>query len=501
MTSLQKALRPIASRRRWQRAVRLASLCAAVGGGAALLLGAAAFLWPIENALLYGALGTAILTIFGLVIGFLWPISAAQAAKCADACGLEERTQTALELQNAPRNPMRELQEADAFRALGNLSVKAAMPVKPDGRLLLVTACCLFISVALFFVPNPQKDVLQNRAAFQAEMKKQAERVEDGAAAMKPQDDPAALEAQRLLKEFARELRESRDPKEALTAVDRSAEKLEKLTRQEMDAVQQALSQSGMEALAEAMQKQDESAISEALEKADSAALQKALAEATKASASSAEAMQKAAEAMAAGNASQAAKALLDASMNAGACLSQGSALMQMAQIAAMNTGQSLGMLSAASGLQPIGALGMQGQSGGGNGNGTGAMGSGQGAGLGAGMGSTNLDAGYMSQQRSSSQSMRGTANPTDKVGIYEALYDPTRLGGSGEVTQERGIVGEGETTEMTIGGGAAGLGDMVPYSEVALEYSESAVQAVKEANLPAYAQKWVESYFQSLLD
>lgn len=139
-------------------------------------------------------------------------------------------------------------------------------------------------------------------------------------------------------------------------------------------------------------------------------------------------------------------------------------------------------------------------QAGGGQQGGAGvSMAQGQQAGGGAGMGSTNQDAGY--QSHSGGAPVQGNAPGKEKMGVYEALYDPTRLGLEGEMTQERGEIGEGESSQAMLGPGLGSIQESVPYSQVALEYQQAAVQAVENANLPTYAQKWVESYFASLLE
>jgi hypothetical protein len=177
---------------------------------------------------------------------------------------------------------------------------------------------------------------------------------------------------------------------------------------------------------------------------------------------------------------------------------SQTAALIQMARNATARAGQAMGSAVPGSAAQALASLGMQAGSGQGSGSGVGTA-SGQGAGGGAGKGSTNLDAGY--QSHSGNPPVQGNATPKEKLGIYEAIYDPTRIGREGELTQERGEIGEGETTQAQLGPGLGSVEESVPYPQVALEYSQSAVQAVENAELPTYAQKWVESYFASLLE
>ena len=92
-----------------------------------------------------------------------------------------------------------------------------------------------------------------------------------------------------------------------------------------------------------------------------------------------------------------------------------------------------------------------------------------------------------------------GKAAPELKTADYEPIYDPTRLGGSGETVNERGPMGEGEIYEAEAGTGVGSAGGSVPYRQVLGEYQQTAVEAVQSAQLPAYAQKWVQDYFDAL--
>ena len=94
---------------------------------------------------------------------------------------------------------------------------------------------------------------------------------------------------------------------------------------------------------------------------------------------------------------------------------------------------------------------------------------------------------------------VQGAASPEKKVADYEAIYDPTRLGTSGEVQNERGQMGEGEILEAQAGNGAGSLEGSVPYRQALPEYREAAVEAAQDADLPAYARQWVETYFDAL--
>ena len=112
-------------------------------------------------------------------------------------------------------------------------------------------------------------------------------------------------------------------------------------------------------------------------------------------------------------------------------------------------------------------------------------------------MGSSNQDGGTGAQQ--SGSNAQGNAAPQKRTEDYEAIYDPTRLGGSGEIHQESGQMGEGTVTEIQAGLGAGSLEGSVPYAQALPEYSQTAVQAAENAALPAYVQKWIQDYFDSL--
>ena len=496
MTAVQKALRPVALRMRWQRALRFGCFALAGGSFAALLFCGASFLWPIASPWRYGLGMVGASGSLGLLVGWLWPVFAMEAAKQADKCGLKARIQTALELAQKPETPMITLQKSDALLALQGMRIKESMPLRGHRPALLAAMACICLGTVLTFVPNPQNRVLEARASFRQEMAKQAERIDKGAEAMAENHDRTAPETRKLLGELAERLRSAAEPRQALEAIDQTARRMEQLRQNETNTIQQALSQGGMEALAEALKREDEQAVQEEIARQGTEALSKALSEIAQASAGSANALQSAASALSAGNAPQAAQALMQAMAASSQSISQGNALLQMAQLAAAQAGQPLGVGSPAMAAQAMAALGAQGQGGTGQGVSSAQIGM---AGGGAGLGSTNQDMGYQSSAGAATGG--GGRAPQEKIGEYEAIYDPTRLGGTGEVKQERGLMGEGDISEVTVGGTGSGLEEAVPYAQVALEYREAAVQSVENANLPSYVQKWVENYFQSLLE
>lgn len=509
MRSLAAALRPVQRRIRLERALSWGSLGLALGAGLALGLRVAGFLWPIGNLWALGGLCVLGATVLGGLAGLGWPVTARRAARRVDACGLMARAQTALEWERSHpesgEDPMILLQRQDAQRALGTLSLRKAMPLRPQKLALILASGLLAAAVGLGFVPNPQNRVLEAKAAFRQEMAKQADLIEDGAGKADQTDPKASQENRKILGDLAQALRQADSPREALTALDQAQRKLENLRQNDAQALRNALAAQGMEDIAEALDKADTDAraLENALAQKDAQQLAQDLAKAAQnaQSAAAQQALSQASQAAAAGNLSQAQMSLAGAAMGSPLSGSQAQALLQMARNAAARSGQA--MMAATPGNSPqalgsLGALGAQTGSGQQGGAGVGMI-PGQGAGSGAGMGSTNQDGGY--QSHSGGAPVQGNAPGKEKMGVYEALYDPTRLGLEGEMTQERGEIGEGDSSQAMLGPGLGSIQESVPYSQVALEYQQAAVQAVENANLPTYAQKWVESYFASLLE
>ncbi len=499
MMILQATLRSVQRRMRAETALRWGSMGLLIGAAGALLLRLASFLWPIQQ--VWAMCGLCVLAgvALGGMVGLLWPVPSKEAAKRLDASGLRERIQTALELQ-ADQTPMAQLQRKDAANALGHMSLRRAIPLRARTRLLAIGAGMMALVIGLGFVPNAQNDFLKAKASFRQEMKMQADLLEDGAKKLDEADAKEAQETRKLLGDLAKELRAAESPREALTALDQGQRKLENLRQNNASHMRNALSTAGMNDLASALEQGNQQALDEALEQKNAEQLSKQLAQAAQGagSQSAAQALQQASQAAAVGNMSQLQSSISQASTGQTASGAQCNALMQMAKNATVKAGQAMSNASPGNAAMAMGALGMQ--SGSGN-SGTSGVGNAatQGAGSGAGRGSTNLDAGYRSY--SGHAPVQGNAKPIDNFGLYEAIYDPTRLGGDGEVTQERGEIQQGETTEAMLGPGLGSLDQGVPYPDVAYEYQQTAVQAVENANLPVYIQKWVESYFASLLE
>jgi len=477
MKEITKALRPVKRRMRTQLAFTWAVYGVLVAGVGVVLLRVACFLrfLAFARALACGLL-LGIPLLFALV-AWLWPIPDVDAARRADELGLMARAQTAVMLDGCD-TPMARMQRSDALNSLEALDPAQSMRLRaPRFAWIGIGVCALLLAIS-FVVPNPQAQKLRERAAFQQEMRQQADQVEKGAAALNA-EDPETPELKKLLGDLALALRQSQEAREALSAVDALERGVASIQQRTAADALAALQGSGLNALAQALQNGETDAAQSALEDSQTASQLSKAASSAQGSAA-AQVLQGAANALASGNAAHAAKLLQAAVSGQSVAGNQALALAAMARKAAVGaSGQASGASGAGKSGQGAG-LGQSGQAG---------------AGAGAGMGSSNRDGGVTHGAAGGS----GSNAPHKKVEDYETIYDPTRLGGAGQSVNDSGTAAEGERTEVQLGTGLGAVDGFVPYRQALPEYAQAAVEAVEGAGLPAYAQQWVESYFNAL--
>jgi hypothetical protein len=176
---------------RWGLRLRLAESLtwgpwgAAAGLGAGLLLALAARLCPLLIArVLVGWVGLLMLAggIVGLAAVWLRPRSLASSARAFDRrFRLAERLTTAVEigtgrLRTAPA--MARAQLADALNAAVRVDPGVMLPLRASRRALLVSGVLVVALLFLLWLPNPQEDVLLQRAAVRAAIEGQVEELE-----------------------------------------------------------------------------------------------------------------------------------------------------------------------------------------------------------------------------------------------------------------------------------------------------------------------------------
>lgn len=477
---------------RWVRGVRGLLIGLLASALACLALTVFSFFVPIATIWRYLIPLAIAGPVFGAVLGLLWPVTLRTAARRADEAGLKERARTAIAFAHED-TPMTRLQRADAESALAAQSPRKAFPVRPDRRIWISTIAMALATAILLIVPNPQHEVLRAREQMRKELSAQADEVEQAAEKMLKEEmtDEERRELRRITSEMADEIRNAEDKRDALEKLDEKQKEMERLQsqiqeRQQSEAVQALGKQPGLKNLAEAMQSGAESELSEALQE---------LAE----SMNSADGLKELSAQLSAAAQSISQGALSQAMLSAAEAAELGDALKALEQMASLAQGAAAegsgsGNLSALLSMARTGVA----QSGQGVGAGGGMSAGGQGGG--AGYGSTNQDAGYSPGYTQSKQGT-GSGPMVDRVGEYERIYDPTRLGDGGDPSLVQGQQNEGDITQIQLGPGMGSLSGSVPYDQVIGEYSEAAAQAVRRSTLPASMQDWVQRYFDSLLE
>lgn len=507
MNELLKALGPVRSRLRLRRFVSGAGWGFAGGALAALILLAVTSFVPLANRWWIAGVCVAGGTLLAAASNALRPVKPLEAARAADACGLRERAVTALELAETdrPEADITLLQRRDACERLQALDARQIRPAFPKRR-LLAGALLLALCAATLLLPGGGDRAVAARQALEtktAAMAKAAEEAEKADEAGLTEKEKAEL--RKLTADLKRDLTASRDEADALVAVDKAEQQLQKLRQEQaqektagdamsaMNALSQAMQSAGMDAAADAL--------AEALASGDAAAMSKALSDL------SAEDLQKLSESLT-GEAKALAEAMAQTAQQGELSEARMQALQQAAQSA-----QSAGSMSAAqqatalqqalAGMKASLGAGQSQQSasqasmsgaGAGSGNNPGQSGGG------AGTGSTNEEQKGGSGGRKSGGS-KGT-NPAEfKQTEYETIYDPEKVDvAARDVMTNQQSLGK-DSVQIETGPGKGSLEGNVPVSQVVGEYAEQEVKAAESANLTREQKQWVDEYFRKLTE
>ena len=498
MNELLKALGPVRSRLRLRRFVSGAGWGFAGGALAALILLAVTSFVPLANRWWIAGACVAGGTLLAAASNALRPVSPLEAARAADACGLRERAVTALELAETdrPEADITLLQRRDACERLQALDARQIRPAFPKRR-LLAGALLLALCAATLLLPGGGDRAVAARQALEtktAAMAKAAEEAEKADEAGLTEKEKAEL--RKLTADLKRDLTASRDEADALVAVDKAEQQLQKLRAEQaqektagdamsaMNALSQAMQSAGMDAAADAL--------AEALASGDAAAMSKALSDL------SAEDLQKLSESL-----TGEAKALAEAMAQTAQQGELSEARMQALQQAAQSAQSAAALQQALAGMKASLGAGQSQQSasqasmsgaGAGSGNNPGQSGGG------AGTGSTNEEQKGGSGGRKSGGS-KGT-NPAEfKQTEYETICDPEKVDvAARDVMTNQQSLGK-DSVQIETGPGKGSLEGNVPVSQVVGEYAEQEVKAAESANLTREQKQWVDEYFRKLTE
>ena len=523
--------------RRWGlrlRAVESLSwgLWGAVAGlGLGLGLALAARLWPLLTAWwLAGLAGLLALAgvAMGLAVAWVRPRPLAALARVFDRrFGLAERLTTAVEIgsgQLRATEAMAGAQLADALEAARRVDPAAMLPLRASHRALAALGILAAALALSLWLPNPQEDVLLQRAAVRTAVEEQIEELEAaresvaGAEGLTEADREALL---RALEEATRALDEGQaTPEEAVAALSQAEQALAALQDPGAAGVQAGLEQAASEMADSGLTRSIAQALTqgnyqqaarelaaysgtkgEALTRAEELELARELAEAagklTESDPALAEQLARAAEAIERGDVVTARQAIREAAQRMGeagervqrqeavertlAQLQEGRE--QIAQAGGTQPGTEPPPGQGGAGGQMAQQVGTQGGQPGGQQPGGGQQGGQPGG----------------EQPGSGQQTQPGHHEDAGTGAPYDGVYAPYRLDEEGHRV-DVGRQGEdglpiGDTSFPAPESGTAS----VPYREVYADYATQAGVALEGSYIPLGLKQYVRDYFSSL--
>ena len=496
MEKLLKALRPVRRRLRLRRFAHGAGTGFAAGALAALVLLAVTSFVPLKNRWLIAAACTAGCTLLAGAGCAMWPVKPRDAALAADACGLRERSVTALELAGRQETEMILFQRQDACDSLNTLDVKQIRPGFPR-RQVILGSVLLVLCAGTLLLPGGGDRAVAARQALEQKTASMAQKIDEAAAADEAgMTEKEKAELRKLTEDLKRELSASRDELDAMVALDKAEQQLEKNRTEQMRDRTAGDAMEAMDALSQAMQGAgmdpgQAQSLSEAMASGKAAAMNASLSELD------AEQLKKLAEGLT-GDAKSLAEQLAQAAESGEITDAQLQAMMSGAQ----SSLQSSSLQQAISGMKAsLGASGTGPGSQSGPNAGTG-TGNNQGMnGNGAGTGTTNEEqkGGAGAGQKNSTSG--GNRPPEFKQGEYETIYDPEKAEtASRDVMTEQNSLGK-DSVQIETGPGKGNLEGDIPFRQVVGEYAEQEVQAAESAHLTKEQKGWVDEYFRRLTD
>ena len=496
MNELLRALRPVKNRLRRRRLVRGAVNGFALGALSALILLTVTSFLPLPGRWGIAAACAAGFPALGALGNALRPVNPREAARAADACGLQERAATALELADRPETEMIRLQRKDACESLQALDAKQIRPGFPR-RQAILGAGLLILCAGTLLLPGGGDRAAAARQALEQKTAAMAEAADKAAEADEAgMTEKEKAELRKITEDLKRDLSASRDELDVMVALDKAEQQLEKLragqpqektagdAAEAMNELRQAMENAGMDSgsaqsLSEAAASGNAEAVNAALSQLDAKQM-KQLAEGLGGDAKSlAEQLAQAAEA------GEITDAQLQAMMSGQQNPSKAGALQQA--LSGMKAGLS-------------GAGAQNGEQAGQGANGPGQGRQGGQPGGSAGSGTTNQEQkGGGSGQKSSSG--KGSRPPEFKQGEYETIYDPEKAEtASRDVMTEQNSLGK-DSVQIETGPGKGNLEGDVPFRQVVGEYAEQEAAAAEAAHLTKEQKEWVDEYFRRLTE
>lgn len=242
MDELTNRIRHWSRRARLQSSVGLAFFGLACGLGIALVIALAARVFPLMDAPALTALSVA-LAIIGLVAAFAYPwlrhlrTTPTEWARIFDQrFSLYERTSTALEINEGnitvANDVIRRIQRQDTDRAIEAVNVRERLPLAISRRDALVALIFLVALLIALTLPNPQQQILAERARLRETIAQQIEQLDLARQAIE-QSSLSAEQKQLALQALDEAKRALSDPnitpEEAMAAINEAQAQLDAL--------------------------------------------------------------------------------------------------------------------------------------------------------------------------------------------------------------------------------------------------------------------------------
>lgn len=151
--------------------------------------------------------------------------------RTADALGLKERLVTAWELQKIDTK-VAQLQRQDTFNKILETNFKSLYSIRFPKKFAMVVVVFLILTTISFFIPSPAKGNAEQIEKLQDIVDNQLEELEKVTEDLKQNSQLKEAELQKILEEterLAKELKKARTEEDALKALSRTENELEKL--------------------------------------------------------------------------------------------------------------------------------------------------------------------------------------------------------------------------------------------------------------------------------
>jgi len=439
-------------------------------------------------------------------------------AEIVDSYGLKERVSTTLEYQDSD-SPYKNALIQDTIETLSKFNYKKSITLFPNKKTLIILLSLTFAFIVAYFIPNPKKALAEEKHTLKQYQKEKEKEIKE--AEKKINEDMKLTEEQKKelqasLAQLKKEIKEAQEKKEVDKAIEKTAKKLELKKQEELAKDLKNLEDileknKNTKELSAALKNSDVNKMKEELE-----ALKNKLKDMSdKEKEELKETLAKASDSV---NSSELKNQInsLSSAMTSGdeVAINQSVDSIQgtlMDGISQQQMNNALAQLQDALVASQKGngtqlAQGDGDNQGNGQGNGQGnnkenSKGSGQSNDLGGGAGNGSSDADGGVTDYSSGSGIANNQGGSSREKEYEKIFTPKRIEGTGESSSLTGKKGSnsGNSESYITDDSNAVLGELVPYDQVAGEYSDKAMESLNSYEIPEGMIEIIKEYFSSL--